>query len=168
MPSVICSPEKNMFMSTAFVPLKQKERKFLPVDFKVTDWENLQPYFEELKTRALNNKEQLTKWLEDISELEAVISEDACWRQINMTCDTTNKEYESAFTFFCMEIEPKMKPWGFELNKKLLECPFAAELDKSKYFPYLRSVDNAAKLYRDENVPLQAEMSITAQQYGVI
>jgi oligoendopeptidase F len=141
---------------------------FLPADFKVTDWNALQPYFEKLKNRDLNNKEQLVKWLNDMSELEAVISEDACWRQINMTCDTTNKEYEDAFTYFCMEIEPKMKPYSFELNKKLLACPFTKELDTDLYFPYLRSVDNAAKLYREENVPLQADMNVMAQQYGVI
>ena len=155
-------------MTKAFIPLQQKNRQFLPVDFKVTDWEHLLPYFEELKNRPLNNKEHLEKWLADVSELEAVISEDACWRQINMTCDTTSKEYEDAFTYFCMEIEPKMKPYGFELNKKLLACPYTKELDNNIYFPYLRSVDNAAKLYRDENVPLQADMNLLAQTYGVI
>ncbi len=155
-------------MNKAFEPLTLKARQFLPADFKVTDWDALLPYFEELKTRELNSKQQLEKWLQDVSELEAVISEDACWRQINMTCDTTNKEYEAAFTYFCMEIEPKMKPYGFELNKKLLACPFTKELDTDLYFPYLRSVDNAAKLYREENVQLQAEMNLLAQQYGVI
>ncbi len=163
----ILHPE-NSIMSIAFVPIKAKERKLLPADFKVTNWENLQPWFEELKNRQIENKEQLVKWLEDVSELEAVISEDVCWRQIKMTCDTTNKEYEEAFTYFCMEIEPKMKPYSFELNKKLLACPFTSELDKNVFYPYLRSVDNAAKLYRDENVPLQAEMSVMAQQFGAI
>src|SRR4051812_3090449 len=133
-------------MNRVFEPLKPKTRQFLPADFKVTDWETLQPYFEELKDRTLNSKQDLAKWLQDISELEAVVSEDACWRQINMTRDTTNKEYEAAFTFFCMEVEPKMKPYAFELNKKLLASPFSKELDSSLYFPYLRSVDNAAKL----------------------
>lgn len=151
-----------------FEPLVQKERKLLPVDFKITNWQELLPYFEELIKRKLSNKAELEHWLQDVSELEAVISEDACWRQIKMTCDTTNKEYEEAFTYFCMEIEPKMKPYGFELNKKLLACPFTKELDNSIYFPYLRNVDNAAKLYREENVPLQADLNLLAQQYGVI
>jgi len=155
-------------MNRAFEPLAQKPRQFLPADFKVTNWEALLPYFEELKNRPIDNKEQLEKWLLDVSELEAVISEDACWRQINMTCDTTNKSYEDAFTYFCMEIEPKMKPFSFELNKKLLACQFTKELDNNIYFPYLRSVDNAAKLYREENVQLQADMNLLAQQYGVI
>ncbi len=155
-------------MKEAFVPLKEKHRHFLPSDFKLTDWDALQPYFEELKNRSIENKAALDKWLSDVSELEAVVSEDACWRQIKMTCDTTNKEYEEAFTYFCMEIEPKMKPYSFELNKKLLASPFTKELDSDLFFPYLRSVDNAAKLYREENVQLQAEVSLLAQQYGVI
>ena len=159
---------RKEIMNQTFVPLKEKHRHFLPTDFKLTDWEALLPYFEELKNRDINSKDKLEKWLSDVSELEAVVSEDACWRQIKMTCDTTNKEFEEAFTYFCMEIEPKMKPYNFELNKKLLACPFTKELDSNLFFPYLRSVDNAAKLYRDENVPLQADANLLAQQYGVI
>jgi len=148
--------------------IEKIKRSFLPEDFKVTTWEALQPYFEDLKNRKIDTKEALQKWLMDVSELEAVISEDASWRQIHMTCDTTNESYEQAFTYFCMEIEPKMKPYFFELNKKLLASPFEKELDKNSYFPYLRSVENAVQLYREENVPIQAEMSILAQSYGVI
>jgi oligoendopeptidase F len=155
-------------MSRTFAPLEVKERKFLPASFNITDWESLQPYYEQLKTRELNSESDLQQWLQDMSELDAVVSEDACWRQIRMTCDTTNKAYEEAFTYFCMEIEPKIKPYAFELNKKLLACPFTEGLDKAQYFPFLRSVDNAAKLYREANVPLQAELNLLAQQYGVI
>ncbi len=155
-------------MNIAFEPIERLKRSFLPEEFVVTDWRALQPWFEQLVERVLDNKEALEHWLRDLSELEAVVSEDACWRQINMTLDTANKASEEAFTFFCMEIEPKMKPYGFELNKKLLACPFTEELDKNQYFPYLRSVANSAELYRDANVPLQAEMNLKAQQYGVI
>lgn len=155
-------------MSRKFEPLHVKERTLLPAGFAVTNWESVHPYYEELKNRTISDAAQLNKWLQDVSELEAVISEDVCWRQIRMTCDTTNKELEDAFTYFCTEIEPHIKPYAFELNKKLLDCPFASELDKSLYFPYLRSVENAASLYRDANVPLQAEMSVLAQQYGAI
>jgi len=153
---------------TTFEPIEKIKRQFLPEDFKLTTWDALQPYFEKLLNQELNSKAKLEKWLQDISELEAVISEDACWRQINMTCDTTNPAFEEAFTYFCMEIEPKMKPYGFELNKKLVACPFTKELDPNLYFPYLRSVDNAIKLYREENVAIQAELSMLAQQYGVL
>ena len=155
-------------MKTTFEPIEKIKRVFLPEGFKVTTWEILEPYFEDLKNRKLDSKEDLMKWLSDVSELEAVISEDASWRQINMTCDTENKSYEDAFTYFCLDIEPKMKPYFFELNKKLLDSPFTEGLDKNSFFPYLRSVANSIQLYREENVAIQAEMSVLAQQYGVI
>lgn len=155
-------------MEYTFEPIEKVKRSFLPEDFKLTTWESIQPYFEDLKNRELNSKEALEKWLQDASEMEAVIGEDAAWRQINMTLDTTNKEYEEAFAYFFTHIEPKMKPYLFELNKKLLECPYTKELDKEQYFPYLRSVKNAVELYREENVPIQAELSVMAQQFGVI
>jgi oligoendopeptidase F len=145
-----------------------KQRQFLPADFKITDWESLQPYFEKLQSRTISNADDLHQWLADTSELEAVISEDASWRQIHMTLDTTNPEYEQAFTYFVTEIEPKMKPYFFALNKKLAESPFSEGLDPSQFFPYLRSVHNSIELYREENIPIQSELSLLAQQYGVI
>lgn len=155
-------------MSETFTRIEKIKRTFLPEDFKVTTWDALQPYFEKLVNEPINNKTELEAWLHNISELEAVISEDACWRQINMTCDTTNEAYEKAFTYFCVEIEPKMKPYFFELNKKLLASPYTKELDPASYFPYLRSVENAVQLYREENVAIQSDLSLLAQQYGVI
>ena len=103
-----------------------------------------------------------------MSELEAVVSEDACWRQIKMTCDTTDKTLEEAFTFFCMEIQPKLQPYADALNKKLINSPFTQELDQQKYFTYLRNVRKNIELFREANIPLQAELSVMQQQYGVI
>ena len=152
----------------ATAKIQKNPRTFLPEDFTVTTWDALAPYFEDLKLREVSNKEELNAWLKDISELEAVISEDASWRQIKMTIDTTNREYEDAFTYFCLEIEPKMKPYFFEINKKLLASPFKSDLPATEFFPYLRNVDTAVNLYRDENVSIQAELSVLAQQYGTI
>ena len=141
---------------------------FLPKDFILTDWACLEPYFIELSERPIDNKLGLEKWLQDLSELEAFISEDACWRQIKMTCDTTDKSLEEAFNFFCMEIQPKMQPYADALNKKLIACPFTKDLDKEQYFTYLRSVQKSIDLFRTENIPIQAELSVLQQQYGAI
>ena len=81
-------------------------RKYLPKDFALNDWQNLEPFLKELLERPIDSKEHLEQWLKDLSELEAVIGEDAAWRQIKMTCDTENKELEKAFQFFVMEIQP--------------------------------------------------------------
>jgi len=148
--------------------IQKQVRTFLPKDFTVTTWENLEPFFQQLLDRNIDSKADLELWLKDMSELEAVVSEDACWRQIKMTCDTTDKALEEAFTYFCMEIQPKLQPFADALNKKLIASSFVAELDTDKYFTYLRSVKKNIDLFREENIPIQAELSVLQQQYGAI
>ena len=141
---------------------------YLPKDFVLTDWASLEPYFIELTDRPIEDALGLEKWLKDLSELEAFVSEDVCWRQIKMTCDTTDKSLEEAFNFFCMEIQPKMQPYADALNKKLIACPFTKALDKNTYFTYLRAVQKSIDLFRTDNIAIQAELSVMQQQYGTI
>lgn len=148
--------------------IKKLPRHYLPVDFEIKDWEGLLPFFQELEEREIDSVTTLEQWLKDASELEAAISEEVCWRQIKMTCDTENKELEASFTFFMMEIQPKMQPFSDRLNKKLLDCKFASELDTQKYFTYLRNVKKNIDLFEEKNIPLIAELNVLQQQFGVI
>ncbi len=148
--------------------IKKLPRHYLPVDFEIKDWEGLLPFFQELEEREIDSVTALEQWLKDASELEAAISEEVCWRQIKMTCDTENKELEASFTYFMMEIQPKMQPFSDRLNKKLLDCKFASELDTQKYFTYLRNVKKNIDLFEEKNIPLIAELNVLQQQFGVI
>jgi oligoendopeptidase F len=148
--------------------IKKLPRNFVPKDFTVTGWNSLEPFFKNLLDRNIDTKTSLEQWLKDQSELEAMVNEDACWRQIRMTCDTENKTLEEAFNFFFMEIQPKIQPYADALNKKLVNHPLVNELDATKYFTYLRSVKKSIELFREENIPLQAELAVLQQQYGVI
>ena len=148
--------------------IKKLPRHFLPEDFSVTTWEALEPHFKNLLERSINSDAELQQWLKDGSELEAIISEDACWRQIKMTCDTENKELEESFVFFMMEIQPKIQPYSDKLNKKLINCPFTKELDQEKYFTYLRTVKKNIDLFCEENIPIQAHLNVLQQQFGTI
>lgn len=148
--------------------IKPLERKYLPQNLKVEKWDSVESYFQELLNREINAKQDLDKWLHDLSELDAMLQEDICRRQINMTCDTNNKDYEEAFNYFVMEIQPKIQPFAFALNQKLVASPFLEELDHDKYFTYLRSVRNQIELFREENIPIKAEMSVLQQKYASI
>ena len=153
---------------TASADLQKPVRHYMPADYVLTDWKSLEPYFQELEQRPLETRADLEKWLLDMSELEAVVSEDSCWRQIRMTCDTENKSLEESFNFFFMEIQPKIQPYADRLNKKLVENPHIQELDPKEYFTYLRAVRKRIELFREANIPLYAEASVLAQQFGVI
>ncbi len=148
--------------------IKRLSRNFLPQNFTVTDWASLALYFEQLMAINIDSLPELKKWLQDLSELEAVISEDACWRQIRMTCDTENKELEDAYNFFCTDIQPHIQPYADALNKKLLASKALGQLNPDEYFTYLRSIRKSIDLFREENIPLQSEISVLQQQYGQI
>ncbi|MGZ8515889.1 MAG: M3 family oligoendopeptidase [Chitinophagaceae bacterium] len=148
--------------------IKKLPRHFLPSDFVLKDWTSVESYFKELEEREISSLPDLEQWLRDINEVEAAVSEDACWRQIKMTCDTENKELEQAFNFFMMEIQPKIQPYADRLNRKLVESPFTKELDPKKFFTYLRNVRKSIDLFREANIPLQAEMNVEAQHFGMI
>ena len=143
-------------------------RHFLPADFSITDWNALEPYFKELLERPLNSLQELEQWLKDLSELEAVVSEEACWRQIKMTCDTENPQLAESFNYFMMEIQPKMQPYSDQLNRKLINCSFTKELKDPAHVTYLRNVKKNIDLFREENIPLHSELAVEAQQFGVI
>jgi oligoendopeptidase F len=144
------------------------QRRFLPNKIKITSWDILAPYFNQLLERPINSINDLENWLKDRSELEAFVSEDLAWRYVKMTCNTEDKELENAYLFFVTEIEPQISPINDKLNRKLVECPFINELEEEKYFIYLRGIKKEIEIFREANVPLMAEIATESQKYGSI
>jgi len=155
-------------LKTYSAEIEKPIRVFLPENFELTNWNSIASYFEDLDTRALHSAADLEKWMKDMSELEAVISEDVSWRHIRMTCNTEDKKLQENFAYFMMEIQPKIQPYADRLNRKLIDSPLTAALDKQKYFTYLRSVKKSIDLFREENIPIQSELSVLQQEFGSI
>lgn len=147
--------------------IEKKARTYVPENLDIK-WEKLEPLFNELLTRPINSVHELEIWLKDKSELEAVVEEDFAWKYIRMTCDTLDEQLLQDFQYFATEIEPKIAPISNDLNKKLVESPFMAELDEEKYKIFLRAVKNALEIFREENIPLFTEIQIKQQTYQSI
>ncbi len=141
-------------------------RHYLPEDFHVTDWVALEPFFQELQHRPVDDAATLERWLLDRSELESVLSEDLAWRYIRMTCDTQDEGRAEAFQFFVQEVEPQVAPYDHALNEKLLASPYLGELNQDRYGVFLRSVRRASEIYREENIGLKTDISTKQQQYA--
>ena len=146
----------------------KSHRNYLPENFDIKSWADLEAIYKELLERKLNSAGELEKWMLDINELDAAISENYGWRYIKMSCDTENEVLIKNYEFFVTEIEPKMAPLADKINKKLIESAFVKELDHKKYFIYLRSVKNSIELFREENVELQSQIATKSQQYASI
>ncbi len=146
----------------------KKNRVFLPADFELSSWAQIEPFFKGLSERKIDSAAELETWLLNLSELEAVYKESQAWRYIRMTGDTANKEFEKSFNYFATEIEPKAAPFFNAFNKKLIASPYCESLDKEKYRIYLRSVRKQLEIYREQNIPLLTEIDLESQEYAKI
>jgi len=159
-------------MSTvAIKPLdidKNPPRHFLPAGFTIDTWANLEPFFEELLQRPINNAQDLQQWFKDNSELGAVISQDVGWRYIKMTTDTANEAYQQAYQDFVTQIQPQISPFSNKLNKKALESPYLKELEGEAYQIMVKLMQKDFELFREENIPLQTQAQTKAAEYGTI
>lgn len=144
-------------------------RRFLPENFLVTSWNDLQPYFQNLLDREIKNEEDLQKWFLDRSELESVISEDLAWRYIKMTCYTENKEYLKSYQDFIQNIQPLIAPVSDQLNRKASSSPYLSVLEhKTGYDIMIRNLRKEIEIFREKNIPLYTEISTETQKYAQI
>lgn len=148
--------------------LEKKQRKFLPENLDITLWQQLNVFFQELKNRPINSIENLRQWLLDRSELYAIVSESIGWKYVKMTCNTLNKDYTEAYTFFVSEIEPNVASFNNDFNKKLISSPFIKNIENEGYSLFLREVKKDVELFREENIPLLTQLKIDSQKYAAI
>src|SRR5574343_1169709 len=141
--------------------IEKAKRTFVAENLQIDSWESIKTYFDDLLARTIETKDDYTKWLKDKSELEAVLEEDAAWRYIKMTIDTRDEALSNAYTFFVTKIQPELAPFEDQLNQKLVDSPYFAELDKNQaHHIYFRSVKTALELFREENIERSEERRV--------
>lgn len=149
--------------------IESPKRNFVDANLVIKDWSSVQPYFESLLNRNIDTKDAFTSWLKDLSELEAILEEDAAWRYIKMTIDTTNEELSKSYSFFVSEIQPKIAPFEDQLNRKLNDVSFTKELESdAAYYILFRSIRKSLELYKEENIKLISDVAEESQKYGAI
>ena len=139
---------------------------FVPADIDATNWDNLQPYYQQLLDREFKCSGCLEQFLLDRSELDAAASEAGSNLYITMTCNTEDKNAKNAFLSFVENVEPELKKFGFELNKKVVSSQHIESLDKDRFRVLVRDWCADVEIFRDENVPLQTEDTKLGQEYA--
>jgi oligoendopeptidase F len=139
---------------------------FVPADIDATNWDNLQPYYQQLLDREFKCSGCLEQFLLDRSELDAAASEAGSNLYITMTCNTEDKNAKDAFLSFVENVEPELKKLSFELNKKVVSSQHIESLDKDRFGVLVRDWCADVEIFRDENVPLQTEDTKLGQEYA--
>ena len=148
--------------------IEKNKRQFISEALKIQSWEDLKSFFDDLLAREIDSKDKFEQWLNDRSELDAVLEEDLAWRYIRMSIETNNEELASAYTFFVTKIQPELAPLDDALNRKFMDSPFRNEYTDSAHQIYFRSIETQVNLFQEKNVPIEAELNELAQKYGAI
>ncbi len=141
---------------------------FVPAVLDGTKWENIEPLMNALLAREVNSKEELEQWLLDRSELEAAVGESGANTYIDMTCDTSNEDRQAAYTSFITNVIPKVKPIGFELDKKFAALAEQYGLTGGHHTVLFRDTKADVDLFRQENVAIETELAQLDQEYDKI
>lgn len=148
--------------------ITRNKRNFLDDKLIINTWEDVESYYNELTSRAIDNEADLMRWMADRSETDAALDEEYRWRYIRQTCDTEDETHAKVYENFIEHIMPKWMIVTNQLNKKLAENPYIDSLDKNRFFVYLRNLQGQLKLFREENIPLSQQIQLKSQEYGNI
>ena len=82
-----------------------------------------------------------------------------------MSCHTDDPEIEKRFMHYVEQIEPRVKPLFFQVQKKFLDSPHRANLTGTRYAILERKWRADVELFRDENVPIETEVTKLVTDY---
>jgi oligoendopeptidase F len=143
-------------------------RTFVPTDLNVADFSRIEPLYQALLDRPIRSPQDLEKWLADLSELSSVVDEYGSRRYIAKSCHTDDPDIKKAYLHFVEEIEPRIKPLFFALQKKFLDSPHHAQLSGQRHFILQRKWRSDVELFRPENVPLETDVTRKVTDYDEI
>ena len=151
-------------MVAANVPV----RVFVPHELDPSDFANLDPLYRSLLDRQIHSGAEMERWLADLSELTAVVDEFGSRKYIDKSCHTDDKEIEKAYMNFVENVEPKIKPIFFALQKKYLDSKYRNELTGQRFEMLTKKWRVDVELFRDENVPIETQITKDVTEYDKI
>ncbi|HEY0009981.1 MAG TPA: M3 family oligoendopeptidase [Tepidisphaeraceae bacterium] len=150
------------------VAQSKPRRNFVPVDFDPADWSQIEPLLARLQSAQPASPAELEAWLAQLSELTAAVDEHGARKYIDKSCHTEDKAIEAAYMHFVEEIEPKLKPAFFALQKKFLDSPYHTALTGQRYEILKRKWQADVDLFRPENVALETQITRLVTDYDKI
>jgi len=126
-------------------------------------WEDYQPYFDDLHQRELTD-DNTDAWLKDWAAIAKLMDEVYTRLYIATTVDTTDKEGEKMYFRFLENIVEPAQAIQDKLQRKLLD---SGQTPDGFEVP-LRSIRGSVELFREENLPLQTQLSKLGKEYDAI
>ena len=148
--------------------IRQIPYTYLPKDFDVSSWEEVQAFLEELAKCDVSTTQNLETMLLKYSDLLKCMSDELSWRYIKMTVNADDSTKEKEFNDYFANIYAPAEAYQFKIKKRFYESPVRTELDSKKYSLLNQIFSNDIKLFREENIPLMIQESELANKYAGI
>jgi oligoendopeptidase F len=138
--------------------------RFVPAGVAPTDLETIERLVGNLLERECPTPTDLERWLEDVSELTAWVSEGGTRRRIAALLRTDDEQIEHEYLTWVRDIQPQWERLQHRLMETYLQHPQRASLP-SRYEVFNRATEAARSLYRDANLTLFVAEAERVQAY---
>jgi oligoendopeptidase F len=127
---------------------------FVPVDLDPSDFARIEPLGKALLERRVASVEELRQWVADLSRLFELIHEYGSRCYIAKACHTDDPQREKAYLHWVREIQPKIQPMFFELQKRYLRNPQRHDLYEAGFAIMELDWQAEVDIFRPQNIPL--------------
>ena len=131
-----------------------------PAAFAKATWDDVAPYFDELAARPLEPS-SIEAWLLAWSTLEELVTEAAARAMIAYTIDTGDPGKEADHLRFSTEVLPRMEERSVELARRLVKSGYTTPGLQTTLARFRTQIE----IFRDENVPIFAELEEHSARY---
>ena len=129
------------------------------------DWSTVQPHVDRLLDAELTPT-AVHAWMQDWSDLFAVLNETEIQIYREITENTADKEADARFKHFVQVIHPEQAKAEQALKEKLLSVEdYEPTPETALIFQRFQA---EADLFRDENIPIQTKLALLGKQYDEI
>ncbi|MBM4188090.1 MAG: M3 family oligoendopeptidase [Gemmatimonadetes bacterium] len=131
-----------------------------PADFAAASWDEIAAAYDCLLAQPVDHG-TVAGWLAEWSRLESNLSEAASLAMIAYTCDTADSAKEASYRRFAVEIGPRAEEKSVALARRLCAVGYAPP----DLAPAVARFRRAIEVFREENVPLTAQLEETIAEY---
>jgi oligoendopeptidase F len=136
----------------------------LPDKIVVSEWKDLEPYFQILLDYNPANYDEFELWLKGVDVLFSNIEEEHAWRYIRKSLDVNDDAAAQSFEFFLNEILPHVQVFKNRIRQKYFRSQYRDFIpDSLKNFD--RIVAKDIQIFREENVELETQCAELAAKY---
>src|SRR5580698_4122367 len=149
------------------MPATLPPHRYVPPGLDVADFSKLEILYRGLLFRPVDSLEQLQRWMDDFSELTAVVDEYGSRRYIDKSSHTDDEAIKRRYLHFVENVEPKIKPLVFQLQKKYLQSSYVDQMGE-KFEVMRRKWQADVEIFREESIPIETELTRRVTEFDQI